>query len=173
MIRILSSRTALVDNKGVIMPDWFTFLTDWVKQFNKRSVAYSTSATSVTGSTALTEAYSANCTPGNTGSVRMVINTTSTSNANAKTVIVKAGSVTIATIAISNNTAFQSCSLMITGRAANSQYMAVTGLLNCTVSPAALTFDMSGAVTFTVSLQLANSADTVALQSFSLDVESA
>jgi len=169
-VRIISSRVDLVDKKGMIKPDWFTFFSDWVAQFNKRELTGSATATAVTGSTTATEALSASVVTGVTGSLRMTINTTTTNNANAKTIIVKAGGVVIQTATVTNSTAFQSISFLLSGRAANSQYCSVTSAINCTGTAGAVAVDMSGSVTISVELQLGNAADTITLQSYFIDL---
>jgi len=152
------------------MPDWFTFLSDWVAQFNKRELTGSSTAAAVTGSTTATEAANTKVAPGVTGSIRMTINTTTTNNANAKTIIVKAGGVVVQTATVSNSTDFQSISFMLSGRAANSQYCSVISAINCTGTAGSVAVDMSGSVTISVELQLGNAADTITLQSYSIDL---
>lgn len=171
MIRILSSRTALVDKSGMIMPDWFTFISDWARQFNKRTFSSSGAFASVTGTTDSTSAASVNVTVGVTGSLRLTVNTTTTSNANAKTIVVKAGSVIVQTVSVTNNTASQSFTFYLSGRAANSQYSAITSQINCTGTAGVVAADLSGNTQISIMLQLANSADSIALESYALEVE--
>jgi len=154
-------------------PEWFAFFSDWVRQYNKRQVSVSATRYPVTGSTDVTVAATMSATVGNSGSFRLTLNTSTTSNANAKTIIVKSGSTTILTATVDASTAFQSLSIQVTGRAASSQYLAVTNMVNCSASSGALTLDTSGNITLTVSLQLGTTTDTIALESWALDVESA
>lgn len=172
MIRILSSRVALA-GVAQMSPDWFTFFSNWVRQYNRRQVSASAVKYELTGSTDETAAATFAVSAGNMGSWKLTVNTSCTSNANVKTVIIKAGSTTIQTVTLDASTAAQSFSMQVIGRSAGNQYLSVTNQVNCAGTPAALTLDMSPSITITVSLQLGTITDTIALESWALDVESA
>jgi len=173
VIRILSSRVALTDVTGAIKSDWFAFFSDWVRQYNKRKVSATGTAYSVTDTTDETQAVTTQVAVGNTGSFKLTVNTSCTNNANAKTIVIQVGNTTIQTVSVNASTEFQSFTLQVIGRSAGNQYMAVTSQVNCSCSSGALTLDMSTAITLTISLQLGTITDTIALESWALDVESA
>ena len=171
MIRILSARVPLVGNQPMA-PDWFSFLADWVRDYNKKQYTVNAERQEVTGVSDAVEVAEATVTIGNGGSIRLTINTSCTNNANDKSMIIRANGVDIQTVSIDGSTDSQSFTMQIIGRGAGNQYMAVTNQINCAGVSGALTLDGFAAITMTVALQLSTITDTIALESWALYVES-
>jgi hypothetical protein len=172
-VRILSQRAAIVDKAGRIMPDWFTFLLDLVRRVNGRTATSSTERYSLTGSAVEAEAVTTQVQPGNTGTIRLTICMTATDNANSKTVRVKLGGQTVQVIEVTSGGS-ASASILIVGRAADDQFISPVALYGCTADGGqAATADMSGTTLLAVTMQLGTITDTIALESWALDVEQA
>jgi len=172
MIRLLSQRQELVDDAYRMTTSWFTMFSDLVRRVNYSQWNPSATAYALTGTTDETTAATINALIGNTGSFRLTLGLSSTSSVNAKTVRVKLGSTTIQTFTLSNSTASQTAQLVMTGRAASSQFSIPTSLINCTSSGGiASTENISVNIAITVTLQLANSTETVTLENYILELE--
>jgi hypothetical protein len=154
-------------------PDWFSFFTNWVKDYNReRTIAASGSASStgVTETTAATIKLSA----GNNVSIRLTIATSCTNNANAKTLRVRLNSTTIQTYNIDPSTDTQTMQLVIAGRGAASQYVYNLASVNSVGSGAnAVTENMADSSTIYITLEASNAADSITLESWFVDEVSA
>lgn len=171
-LRILSQRANAVDSGGFWMQNWFTLLADMVRAINHSRFTGSGTRAVVTDTTDSTQAVTIPVLAGNTGLVRLSLSFSCTDNANAKTAIVQLGDTTIQTITIDPSTEFQSAQILIVGRGASSQFTSAISLSNCTGSGGiATTENMAANNTLTVSMQLGTITDTIALESWALEVE--
>jgi len=157
---------------GLMAPDWFTMFSDLIRAVNNSRFTASGTAYSLTGTTDETTAATIPVTVGNSGLFRLNLGLSCTSNANTKTVRVKAGTTTLTTITLDNNTASQFATVLVVGRGASSQYVMAYGD-NVAGASGATTADLSGNTTLTVTLQLGTNTDTIALESWALEVEQA
>ena len=169
---MLAQRVKLVNNLGEIASNWFTMFVDLVKTVNNRRFTASGVRHELTGSTDATVATTINVIAGNLGIVRLSLSFSCTNNANAKTAIITLGSTVIQTLTIAPSTSSQSAQILIIGRGASSQFTNAVSLSNCTGSGGiATTEDISVNNTITVSMQLGTITDTIALESWALEVE--
>ena len=172
LLRIIAQRVGLVDQQGRIGTDWFTFFENMVRAINASRVTSSGTAYSLTGTATETTAATINVISGNTGTFRLTLCTSCTSNANVKTVRVKIGSTTVQTITLDSTTASQSMGIQTVGRGASSQFTFPSLVLNCTASGGvASTENLSANNTLVVTLQLGTITDTITLESWALEVE--
>lgn len=171
MIRILAQRVGLVDQSGLMRSDWFRMFESLIKQVNKYTTTSASGSESVTGTATETEAVSMNVFIGKSGSALLTMATTCTNNANAKTVAVTLGGTTIQTYTIDPTTDTQTMQLLIVGRGTD-QYITALSSVNATGSGSlSSSLDLSSTVTLAITLQLADSADTITLESWLLNVE--
>lgn len=171
MIRILSQKSAAVDSSGRWMRDWFTVIGDIINGINKSRVTWSGKRITYTGATAPYLATTIGAQAGNTGLMRLVINTATTNSANAKSVQVKVDDVLVITADIAASTEEQVIDVMVAGSGASLQYCSASGS-NCTISQSGQTsIDMSGNSTVGIYLIIADSTDSISLESWALYVE--
>jgi len=172
MLKMLAQRSAMVDKAGQLVTPWFTLLADLVRTVNAKRVTAEVTAESVTGTTDETTAATIPVVLGTRGIGKLTLALSMTANANAKTVRVKLGSTTVQTYTL-NNASSGSLSLMIVGTGKATQTSMTTAAWNVTPTGGITNSaeDMSGSITITVTLQLGTSTDTIALESWALDVE--
>jgi hypothetical protein len=152
---------------------WWRLFNDLVSWTNKRTSQQLASRVEHTGTADDTSVASMAITTGTRGVVRLSIALTMTANANAKTVTVKIGGSTAQTYTL-DNAASAVISLCIVGMGNNKQTCYTTGLTGATVSgePVALTTaDLSATSTIAIYMQLGTITDTIALESYALDLE--
>ena len=171
MIKLPAQRVTLVDNLNNLTTEWYKSLLLLTRSVNNSRFTSSGSVATVTGTTsALAATIPVNM--GNGGSVRLSVGLSSTNNANAKSLIVKLGATTIQTYAIDPSTDTQTAQIFIVGRGANDQYTTNLPSVNCVGSGGTeSTEDASGNINITLLVQLANSADSVSVEAWMLEVE--
>ena len=173
MIRLLGQKAAIADQRGLCMRDWFTMFADMVRAINNSRFTGSGTRYSHTGDLVSTEMVTIPVQMGNSGIARLAVATSTTSNANAKTLVIKIGGTTVQTVTLGTNTASQSVTMTIVGRGASSQYVSCQ-FTNATGSGnGAYAVDMSGTAEIALFLQLGTISDTVAIESWTLEVEQA
>lgn len=139
-------------------------------------IAQSGAAVALTGSTSETTLATIPIPAGalrQHGRIRLWAATSTTNNANAKTLKVKLnGNVVGGSLALAS-TASQSLEVdVVNGRVPNSNYGNVSASIGATVSNqgAALTVDTTQAMTVTITGQLGTGTDTLTLQAYSLEI---
>lgn len=139
-------------------------------------LAQSGAAVALTGSTAETTLATIPIPAGalrQHGRLRLWLATTTTNNANAKTLKAKLNGNLIGGSLALASTASQSVEVdVVNGRVPNSNYGNISAAIGATVSnqDAALTVDTTQAMTLTITGQLGTSTDTLTLQAYSLEV---
>lgn len=172
MIKLPAQRVTLVDNLNNLTTEWYKSLLLLTRSVNNSRFTSSGSVATVTGTTSATVAATIPVNMGNGGSVRLSVGLSSTNNANVKILIVNLGATTIQTYAIDPSTDTQTAQIFIVGRGANDQYTTNLPSVNCVGSGGTeSTEDASGNINITLLVQLANSADSVSVESWLLEVE--
>jgi len=163
----------LVDSAGRPAPLWWRLINDLVTWTNKRTSQQLAGRTEHTGTAVDTSIASMQVTSGTRGIIRLSLALTMTANANAKTVKVKIGSSTVQAYTL-DNAASASISLCIAGMGNNAQTSYTISAQGASVSgePVVLTTeDMSAISTIAIFMQLSTITDTIALESYALDLE--
>lgn len=168
---MLSQRSRAVDGSYGFMREWFTLFADIVKSINNSKFIGSGDSFSHTGDTSEVLAKTIPIRMGNNGLARLSLSTSCTANANAKTVTIKLGGTTIQTVTIDSGSSSQFIQITIVGRGASSQY--ISGSFNNASGSGSgpYSIDMSGSVNIEVTMQLGTSTDTIALETWTLEVE--
>jgi len=153
------------------MRDWFTVIGDIINGINKSRVTWSGKRITYTGATAPYLATTISAQVGNTGLLRLVINTATTNSANAKSVQVKINDVTAIVADIDASTEKQVIDVMVAGSGSSLQYCSASGA-SCTISQSGQTsIDISGNSTVAIYLIISDSADSISLESWALYAE--
>ena len=168
MIRLLAQRSELADKNGRMSQAWWTFFSEWVRDYNKKSSQWSGELSSHTGSTAATELASFSINIGKSGIATISLLMSATNNANAKTIVVKANGVDANTITLSPSTATQSVQLILTARSASQAYCGAVSAQNCTPTATTVAIDTTDSITVTVYGSLSVDTDTVGLESWAV-----
>ena len=173
MLTLPSQRVTLA-NSGLMTAEWFRSFADWLKDYNRKTVTRSATASSVTATTDSTQVATVSIPAINTGSVRLTLAISCTNNVNDKTVTVKLGTTVIQTITIDASTDTQSAQILILGRTGSTQYTSPVSLINCTGSGGiATTENLTANNTIAVFMQLGTITDTITLESMALELEQA
>ena len=165
----------LVDSAGRPAALWWRLINDIVAWVNRRTSQSLVTRYDHTGTTTDTSVASMQVTTGTRGIVRLDLALTMTANANAKTVSIKIGN-SIAQSYTLDNAASAAISMVIVGMGNNKQTCYTTGVTGATVAGDACvltTEDMGGISTIAVFMQLGTITDTIALESYALEVEQA
>ena len=171
MLRMLAQRAHFVDGDGRIRRDWFTLISDLVLATNKRTTQASATTATVTGTTDSSELVSINVGPYSTGSIDLIIGTTCTNNANAKTLTLSINGTEVQDWIIDPSTDTQTQHIVLVWRSSSELYVMPVASINCTASGAqAVSVTAGSNLVVSVSAQLSISNDSVVLQAWTLDV---
>jgi hypothetical protein len=161
------------DKDGKPSSLWWRLFNDLVTWTNKRTSQRPDTRTEHSGTADDTQVASMAITTGTRGIIKLSIALTMTANANAKTVTIKIGN-SIAQAYTLGTGASAAISLCIVGMGNSKQACYTTGVTGATVSgePVLLTTaDLSASSTVAIFMQLGTITDTIALESYALDVE--